>query len=177
MEKINFLIMGEGLPSTTFNFIKSGAGFILIEVLLYIGLFTLLVGTLLGIAYQTIDSTDQINKKIVLQQEADFILRKIDWVLDSVQAVSVGPNPSDMSVTRFSNPNTVIFSQNGNFVDIDSGMGAMDLNSSNTVISNLTFIKSQTGSAPAKIQASFSAANNGDPSSSQSFQLTKYLKQ
>ena len=73
MKKIKFLITREGLPSTTFNLIKSGAGFTLIEVLVYIVFFTLLVGTLLGIAYQTIASTDQINKKIVLGQEADFI--------------------------------------------------------------------------------------------------------
>jgi hypothetical protein len=152
-------------------------GFTLIEVLMYVGLFTLLVGTLLGIAYLTIDSTDKINKKIVLQQEADFILRKIDWALSGAESVTVGPKPSNMSVTRFSNPNTVIFSQNGNFVDINSGLGQMDLNSSNTVVSNLTFIKIQTGSAPTEIEVNFNLANVISPSDSQNFQLTKYLEQ
>jgi len=156
---------------------QSSEGFTLIEVLLYIGLFTLLVGTLLGVAYQTIDSTNQINKKIVLQQDAYFVLRKIDWALTGAQTVSVGPKSSDVAITRFSNPNTVIFSQNGNFVDINSGLGQMDLNSSNTVVSNLTFVKSQTGSAPAEIQVSFNLANDADLSVSQNFQLTKYLEQ
>ena len=177
MKKINFLITGEGLSSTTFNFIKSGAGFTLIEVLIYIAFFTLLVGTLLGIAYQTIAAAGQINNKIVLQQEADFILRKIDWALSGAAAAAAGPKPSDITITRFSAPVTVIFSQNGNYIYINSGMGEMGLNSANVAVSNLVFTKIQPPLRPAEIQVSFGLANAADPSVIQNFQLVKYLRQ
>lgn len=144
---------------------------------MYVAFFTLLVGTLLGIAYQTIASTDQINKKIVLQQEANFILRKIDWALIGSIAVSIGSNSSDITITRYSAPDTVSFSQNGNFIAINSGMEKMDLNSANVAVSNLVFVKIQDESHPTEIQVSFNLANTTGTSNSQNFQLTKYLRQ
>jgi len=177
MKKIKNSKNQRGLPSTTFNQIKSGAGFTLIEVLMYIGFFTLLVGTLLGIAYQTIASTDQIDKKIQLSQEGDFLLRKIDWALAGSQAAATGSKPSDISIARFAPPNTVIFSQNGNFIDINSGMGVMDLNSANTAVSNLVFAKTSNPPQPDKIQADFDInCLNCDANQSQHFQIVKYLE-
>ena len=157
--------------------VKSGAGFTLIEVLMYVGFFTLLVGTLLGIAYQTIASVNQINNKIVLQQEADFILRKINWALVGGAVIAVGPKPSDITITRFSAPTKVIFSQTGNYIYINSGMGEVGLNSANIAVSNLVFTKIQPPLQPAEIQASFGLANVADPSVIQNFQLVKYLRQ
>jgi hypothetical protein len=159
------------------NGLKIDAGFTLIEVLMYIALFVLLVGTLLGVAFQTIASIDQINKKIVVQQEADFILRKIDWALSNGISVSVGPKPSDMVITRLSIPNVLTFSQNGNFISLNDGFGTQDLNSANVAVSNLIFSKSQIGLAPPEIQVSFNLADVSDLSNTHNFQLLKYLRQ
>jgi hypothetical protein len=177
MKKNKYSKNQRGLPSTTFNQIKSGAGFTLIEVLMYIGFFTLLVGTLLGVAYQTIASTEQINKKIVLQQESDFISRKIDWALTGASAVSTGPLPSDISITRYSVPTLVVFSQNGNFTEINSGMGRMDLNSANTIVSNLVFTKTSNPPQPDKIQADFDInCLNCAAGLLRHFQIVKYFR-
>jgi type II secretory pathway pseudopilin PulG len=157
--------------------VKSGAGFTLIEVLVYIGLFTLLVGTLLGVAYQTIAATSQINKKIVLGQEADFILRKIDWALTGDAAVSVGTNPSDATITRYSPPSTISFRQNGNFIGINSGMGEMDLNSANVVVSNLVFLKTSNPPQPDKVWVGFGInCLNCAVNQLQHFEIVKHLR-
>jgi type II secretory pathway pseudopilin PulG len=152
-------------------------GFTLIETLLYIAFFAFLMGSLLGITFQTIASTDQINKKIVLQQESNFILRKMDWALTGASAVATGPLASDISITRYTAPATVIFSQHGNFIDVNTGAGAVDLNSTNTVVSNLVFTKTVNANEPAEIQASFKLSYITDPANSETFSLTKYLKQ
>jgi len=153
------------------------AGFTLIEVLLYISFFVLIVGALLGVAYQTIGATQQINKKILVQQESDFVLRKIDWALSGASAVSTGPKPSDMAVTRFFAPNSIVFSQNGNFIDINSGTGTVDLNSQNVLVSNVVFTETQVSPNPPEIQTNFTLSAASDPSSGQNFELTKFLRQ
>ena len=160
----------------TFSQIKNSAGFTLIEVLIYIAFFTLIAGVLLGFSYQIIAASDQVNNKIALQQEADFILRKIDWALSGAAAAAVGPNPSEITITRFFPPSTVIFRPNGNFIDIDSGAGAMDLNSQNVILSGLIFTVAQAPGQPEKIQANFNLANTVNPSGSRNFQLTEYLQ-
>jgi hypothetical protein len=157
--------------------LNSRAGTTLIEVLVYIALFTLLIGTLLGVAYQTLASAGQVSKNIALAQEGDFILRKIGWALDDASAVTLGPKPSDVLIARFSGPSAIAFSQNGNFIYLNSGAGAVALNSQNFIASNLVFTKTQTASEPAEIRVSFSLANAFDPSGGQIFTLTKFLKQ
>jgi hypothetical protein len=153
------------------------AGVTLIEVLIYITLFTLLIGTLLGTAYQTLASAGQISKNIALAQEGDFILRKIAWALDGASAVTLGPKPSDILITRFSGPSALSFSRNGNFIYLNSGAGAVALNSQNIIASNLVFTKTQVAGETAEIRASFNLANVSGPSASQIFTLIKSLKQ
>jgi len=157
--------------------LNNRAGVTLIEVLIYITLFVLLIGTLLGVAYQTLASTGQISKNIAFAQEGDFILRKIGWALDGASAVTLGPKPSDVLMARFSGPSAVAFSQNGNFIYLNSGAGAVALNSQNVIASNLVFIKTQSAGEPAEIRASFNLANGSGPSASQIFTLIKSLKQ
>jgi type II secretory pathway pseudopilin PulG len=157
-------------------FLKNGEGFTLIETLIYIACLSALLASLLGITYQAIASADQINKKMILQQESNFISAKINWALTGAKTVSTSTTPSFLSITRYSAPALVVFSQNGNFIDINSGSGAMDLNSINTKISNLVFATSQVSGQHLEVQTSFTLTLTNDAAQSQSFQMTKYLR-
>ena len=72
-------------------------GFTLIEVLVYIFLFSILVtGGIYG-AYELIYSSRGTENKILVQAEADFLLRKIDWSLNGLTSFSV-PNVHELVV-------------------------------------------------------------------------------
>jgi len=60
----------------------SEGGFTLFEVLIYIGLFSIIMfGALVG-AFQIIDSSVDTRQRVALEQEAHFIFRKIDFLLN-----------------------------------------------------------------------------------------------
>ena len=65
-------------------------GFTLIEVLVYLALFAVIIGGGMVAVYQIIESTNKTNDKVVIQEDANFLLRKLDWAL-------TGAKPSDIS--------------------------------------------------------------------------------
>src|SRR3989344_8934338 len=58
---------------------KNGAGFTLFEVLVYIGLFSIIMVGVLVSTFNILDSSTDTRRQVVLEQEAHFIFRKIDW--------------------------------------------------------------------------------------------------
>jgi hypothetical protein len=58
---------------------KHTKGFTLIETLMYLALFTLIIGGGMLATYQIIESTTASYGHILLQEEGNFILRKIAW--------------------------------------------------------------------------------------------------
>ena len=59
----------------------NGEGFTLIETLLYLGLFAIVIGGGMVAAYQIIESTSATYNHVILQEEANFLIRKINWAL------------------------------------------------------------------------------------------------
>jgi hypothetical protein len=105
-------------------------GFTLIEVILYIALFTLLIGTAFATAYQIIDGTNKININTNVQDEGNFVMRKVDWALSSLdpatpptitcsacldQALSLHKisSPTSVALQRNSSNNSLEISENG----------------------------------------------------------------
>jgi hypothetical protein len=58
-------------------------GFTLLETLIYLVLFTFLIGGGFLAVYQIIESSGSIREKTAREAEADFIFRKIDWILET----------------------------------------------------------------------------------------------
>jgi type II secretory pathway pseudopilin PulG len=56
-------------------------GFTLLETLIYIALFTLVMGSGIIAAFYVIDSSEKNNQTINTQTEAQFLLKKISWML------------------------------------------------------------------------------------------------
>ncbi len=158
---------------------NSTAGFTLIETLIYVAFFTMLIGTLLSITYQTIASTDQVNRKITIQQEGNFLLKKIDWALTGLDLAANGGNPIALPSSGTGNilqaykygfaQSPISFSQNGSSLEMSVQGGLpVKLNSSNVIVSNF-LVNHYTVSGKEFVEVDFIL--NGEQ-----FKLTKYVR-
>ncbi|MDE2399790.1 MAG: prepilin-type N-terminal cleavage/methylation domain-containing protein [Patescibacteria group bacterium] len=160
---------------------KSKKGFTLIEVIIYIALFSLLMGTALVAAYQLIDGSGKLSTKNTTQEEGNFVMRKIDWALTGVQSITT---PSSGTTN-----NLVVNKYDGNTITIDltgtnpkkieikestNGNAFLPIITDNVSISNLQFTYlAPTGSAPIGITATFTITKDGVDFP---FTITKYIR-
>jgi len=86
-------------------FINRARGFTLFEVLVYIGLFSLIMAGALFGALQIIDSSTNTRGRIALEQEAHFIFGKIDWALNGEVINVIKPSPGELFVDRSGSTN------------------------------------------------------------------------
>jgi len=56
-------------------------GFTLLEVIIYIFLFLIMMGSLVIVCFQMIQNSENINYKDSSREEINFVLKKIDWAL------------------------------------------------------------------------------------------------
>jgi len=172
-------------------------GFTLIETLLYIALFAIIIGGGLIAVFQIIQSTDANRNQAILQEEANFLLRKVDWALTGATAITTPPNttPTTTLVVNkiIGGSSTVLtFGINANdpvcpanYICLKRGTGASQLNtnlyplnSTSISISGLSFQRSVPVSGkPDAVTTSFTliTVQNGR-TSTQAFSTTKYLR-
>lgn len=152
---------------------KTNAGFTLIETLIYVALFVIMLGGSLGAVYQIIQSSNAANAKMIMNDEANFLLRKINWALAGASNVSV-PTPQKLTVYKATPPpggNPIVFDLNGGNLRIARGTGAPTvLNSANISVASLSFQKIAEAGRPDAIKTSFKI-------NSQEFETLKYLRQ
>jgi len=80
------------------------SGFTLIEMIIYIALFSIIMGGLVVTSYQLSQNAGKTSSKVVTQEEINFVLKKIDWALTgaSSSGVVVIVSPPEL---RFTNTN------------------------------------------------------------------------
>lgn len=172
---------------------KKQSGFTLIETLIYIVLFTMIIGGGMVAAYQIIQATSGGTNHVVMEEEANFLLRKIDWALTGLGSSSSITSPSStgttLQVTKDINGTAtqLTFCLVGNNLYLQRGAtcnaSSTQLNSSNvsvTPTSPNTFIFKRVTAAnqPDGIMISFTlkTIQNGK-NVTESFTTTKYLRQ
>src|SRR3989344_2390717 len=69
------------------NFIKNNAGFTLIETIIYIFLFAIIIGGGMVSTYNIIESVNASHNHVILQEEANFLFRKIDYTLTGAEEI------------------------------------------------------------------------------------------
>ena len=152
---------------------KSGAGFTLIETLLYIALFTIMIGGGLLAAYQIISSADSLSAKSMLAEDANFIIRKIEWALSG--ALSIGASGSTALIT-YPDSTTIEFTlDSGNIMlERDSSGTPLQLNSQGGMVTALDFVETPAaGSKPASLEAVLTLSLQGKTMTATS---TKFLR-
>lgn len=151
---------------------NSCCGSTLIETLIYIVLFAIIIGGVMVATYQIIEATDKTQVRVILEDEGNFLLRKIDWALTGAGSVNT-PTPNSLIVTK-SGGLTLTFDFDSGNLRLRRNTGpAKELNSENVAISNLVFQHITTPGKPDAIKASFTASYYNQ---SKFFETTKYLR-
>lgn len=163
--------------------VKSGAGFTLLETLIYIALLSFFLSSLLGITYQSLQSTQKISDQISLQQEANFLIRKMDWALTGAKNV-VATNPTvinattttatEIRINRYDATTPIYLNYNSASstmeIQVPADPAFYPLNSSNAAV-NSTLFTITTNTLGTATTVDVSLMLNGQP-----FELKKYLR-
>ena len=152
---------------------SSAKGFTLIEVLIYILFLTLFMGGSIGIAYNILKNSQDNRNKIAIEEEGNFLLKKISWVLNDVDTITYpAPNTSNtkLEVAKFGVIPHFTLDSSGGVMRLDRGPGPVSLNDSLFVVSTLSFELVSTGSINTDVlKASFYINNK-------KFNITKYIR-
>ena len=148
------------------NFSKRNlGGFTLLELLLYIGLFGVMLSISLVILYQMLRNQDQNRSMLEVEEEANFTLRKIEWALTGATNV-ISPlqnqTSSILSLTKYNfSQNPLVFSTSGNAFYLARGASSsVSLTSANVKFQNF-FVHTvpSIGSNPTSVIMTFSVAS------------------
>ena len=159
--------------------------FTIIEVLVYIGLFGIVIGGAVTAVYQIVESSGRSESKAHLQKEGDFLIGKVEWALSGARAIEApGINVSSadsLTIRRWDTMNDpVTLSVSGTDLTISrTGGAAQVLNNSNVTITDFRVSHLYSGGAnPESVTATIdvsSLAPNGMPITA-TFTTTKYLR-
>jgi len=168
------MILRSKLSVSRFTF--QTPGFTLIETIIYSALIALVIGGSLGVVYPILQGADSLNKQIVVEQDANFMLSKIRWVLSDIENI-VSPALLNSSSTvlsinkkNFSSNPVTLRLQSGNLV-IQQGTGPeYVLNHSLIFIDSVVFERqSYAASSAETILASFEI-------SGQDYLISQYIE-
>lgn len=157
-------------------------GFTLIETIIYIGLFSLLLGTAFIAAYHIIDGSRELSARTVVQSEGNFVIRKINWALIGAETITI-PSSSpttNLRVTKYDGTKIEIC-MDGNKIKTHQGaFGSCDdanyvaLTTNNVTVSTLEFkLIPAIGSGPKGIKSTIIITENKVDFP---FTITKYLR-
>jgi hypothetical protein len=160
---------------------KKQYGFTLVEILVYLGLFAILMAGMLATAFSMLESSDRDQTRVLMQGDGDFMVAKINWALTGVKDIN-SPSGSILEVNKWITPGvatTVDFRLSGTDMVIRRGGGApIILNNSNIQVENLNFIREYGGTNQEYVKASFTIrarALNG-MLVTQEFSTIKYIR-
>ncbi len=155
-------------------------GFTLLEVIIYVGLFAILMGGGVLAAYNLIASNNHNQSMFLVYDEGNFLMSKINWVISGTSAIQSpvpGTPSSNLLVTKIDG-STVGISLSGNNLVITYGNTApIILNNNNVKISNVLF-DNQISSTSQLVKSSLTitTTTNDGKIFSQNFNSTKYIR-
>ncbi len=162
-------------PVITTN--QNREGFTLIEVLIYISLFSLVAGGLLLTTYVVIENSGRIENKVIVSEEGSFLVRKFDWALTGASSITTSSVFSEikLEVTKPTGESPVVFSLGSEEILMKRGGGeTVPLSSAGVSVTSLIFTRiPPAGGKPAAARIEFTLKSGGY---GETFSFTKYLK-
>lgn len=118
-------------------------GFTLIEAIIYVALLSIIMGGVLASVYNLTEGAARVNSNTTLQNEGNFVLRKIDWALSGVSSINTpaSGNSNTLSVTKVGGTQVDVRLQ-GTKVEMREGGGAgtyLPLTTDNVKVTALQF--------------------------------------
>jgi type II secretory pathway pseudopilin PulG len=161
---------------------KTGAGFTLIEFIIYLALFGILMGGVAAGVYAIVEGGGRSQAKTSIQEEGNFLLGKFNWALSGASSINVVALPPNLAITKYNYAlNPLVFDVSGSELRLRQGGGlANDLNSSNVFLKSLTFQdipKSNGKPEGLTINFTLTALTSAGAVESQNFEITKFLAQ
>ena len=151
-------------------------GFTLVELILYVGIITIVLSALIPFAWSVIGNGVKSGVQEEVNGTARYISERIEFEIRNASGKnSVAANSLSLSEFNAVVDPTVISLSGGN-VTLKQGTGsAVNLNPVNTFVSDLTFTNNSSGSGQT-INISFTLTVVATGSSRQDFQATSSLK-
>jgi hypothetical protein len=162
---------------------QAHAGFTLIETLIYLGLYTILIGGMLAAVYSMIESDAHNETVAMLEEEGDYLIGKIDWVLSDTATVQAPfSSGGTLTVTRFDGSSASISVLGASLRVRDGGASPQTLNNSDVSLAGVVFVHTQAqndGIDPESVAASFTmrATTSDGHVVSRDFSTLRYLRQ
>lgn len=160
-------------------------GFTLIEALMYMALFGIIIGGAVTAAYSIAEASTRSVTRSLVQEEGNFLVAKIGWVLSGARAVddpAVGNTGPSLSVTKWDTAiaHPIVVQLVGTDMTISRGTNpASILNNDNVQVSALSFSHAFGGGTdPESVEASFtvSARTPTGQIVNQNFKTIVYLR-
>ena len=141
-------------------------GFLLVEILIYLFLFAIIVGGSVSVFYSLLESSERISEESLESDEAEFILGKINWMLNGNPEIlepANGEEGQKLSVIKNNFPdNPLVLEKVGNDILLQRGENeAHILNNSRVLIEDLNFENIIISNNPSRniLEASFTIAS------------------
>lgn len=144
-------------------------GFTLIETLVYLALFSLLMGGIASAAYLLSASSSRLTTNAMLLQEEQFILAKIERAIASANTVST---PAAGATGNTLTLPGAVFTLSGG----DAFLDGARLNNTNVTVDALTFTRSAAAPDSITTHVAMSAKTDSGMTLSQAATSTMYLR-
>ncbi len=132
---------------------NSQSGFTLIETILYIGLFVLIMSSVILATYNMIASTDKSQFRSLIHNEAQFTIGKFQSLLNGASSVAVNGSALTINYPNGSHKTLVLA---GSKIQVDG----TTLNGDIAPVSTLSFVANPVaGTRPVEVQMSFRMNN------------------
>lgn len=158
-------------------------GFTLIELVIYMGILSILMSVLTGLFGAIIDVQLESESRSSVDQDGRYILSRLAHDMRSADAIVIPANPGDLpSDTLQITINSVdyIYSLDfGGNLQVENNLGITLLNSFDTQVSDLTFTRIGTGGSNDTVRIDYTITSEIQRPSgpeSQSFQTTLGLQ-
>lgn len=114
-------------------------GFTLIEILIYLALFSMLMSGAVVSMYTLFESASRSNERARLEQEGNYLLGKIDWYLSQSSSVQSPTHQANILTLQMRDSTVIsVRATGGQLQKIQNGVVSR-LNNSNVSITNILF--------------------------------------
>lgn len=142
---------------------KREYGFTFIEVILYVAIVTIMMASLIPFAWNVIGGATKSSSQQEVSSQARLISERIKYEIRNANALNSPGVGASGSVLNLNSPTATIIDLSSGKVRIskDGGTNYVDLNSTDTIVTNLTFTSySSSDNKTKNIQFSFTIDDN-----------------